>query len=406
MAASLLAPVFFAVLIVWAALGAAVLSVWSVRARHERRLHAALAWLARASSPSPEEAAAALDRTIGALPAGFLIARLAGSSLPGASVRTLSSWLAARSRGQLIGWASRTERRSAARRIEAIHVLVQAGCDEALGLLERALTDGDAQVVSAAISLLGALPRREAAQLLVDALRAARCQPSRIATILDRFPLPIGDLLQPLAADPNPVVRFWGATLLSRYATEQGVRDDVAALVRDADPRVRKAAVETIGNMGGEHAATLALGLLGDPVWYVRAHAARALGDLGRADLAPHVVPLLADRQWWVRQAAKECLEKMGTDVWRDLVKCLDHPDAFARNAAAEVLQNLGILDSLIVIEATTPHPAPDKVEILRKIAAAGGVRMTSALLERADVLLAQRIHALLDSLGLQAAGV
>ena len=36
-----------------------------------------------------------------------------------------------------------------------------------------------------------------------------------------------------------------------------------------------------------------------------------------------------------------------------------DHADAFARNGAAEVLQNVGILDSLVVLEAATMRPSP-----------------------------------------------
>ena len=406
MADGLLVPVFFSVLLAWAVLGAAVAGVYAIRSWRDGRLRRAVAWLNHSSSQSPRDVAAALDGLIGRLPATFLIARLADPSIPDACGRALCVWLAGHSRGRLVACASTTKRRSAGCRAGALRVLVRAGCDEALPLLERALADGDPQLVGVAVNLLGSLSQRRAALALIGALRAGRFQASRIATALDRFPLPIADLLSPLAADPNPIARFWGATLLSRYGNADGVADEVAGLVRDANPQVRKAAIETLGALGGAPAAKLALGLLGDPVWYVRAHAARALGDLGRTDLAEHVLALLADRHWWVRQAAKESLEKMGPGVWRDVIKCLDHADPFARNAAAEVLQNLGVLDSLVVLEATSEHPAPEKIDALRKIAAAGGVRMTNALLERADAHLAQRIRALLDTLGLRAAGI
>ena len=91
-----------------------------------------------------------------------------------------------------------------------------------------------------------------------------------------------------------------------------------------------------------------------DPVSYVRAHAIRALGELGRLDQADRISSLLGDGDWWVRLAAREALEMMGSEVWPVLVRCLDHRDKFVRNGAAEVVQNLGVLDSLIVMEAAT----------------------------------------------------
>ena len=403
--AGFVAAAFLCVVILWAVVGAAVIAVWTRDSRRHRRFRVALARLNElASSARPEDPTLGLDENLRSLPPAFLLSCVTDPSIPNASADILSSWMASRWRRRLVRYAASTEPRQPSRRVNALRVLARTDCD-VVPLLERALQDGDAEVVGAAVSLLGSTADRRAAESLVGALRDNRYQHSRIATALDRFPLPIADLLRSLASDANPTARFWGATLLSRYGDAEGVLDDMARLVRDADPQVRKAAVETLGAVGGDNAAAAALGLLGDPVWYVRAHAARALGDLGVVETAPHVIGLLANQQWWVRQAAKESLEKMGPGVWRDLVKCLDHPDAFARNGAAEVLQNLGILDSLIVLEASDDHPGADKIELLRKIAAAGGVRMTNALLERTDAKLAERIRALLDRIGLEAAG-
>jgi hypothetical protein len=96
----------------------------------------------------------------------------------------------------------------------------------------------------------------------------------------------------------------------------------------------------------------------------------------------------------------------MGSEVWATLVPYLDHTDAFARNGAAEVLQNIGILDSLIVLEAATTRPSPAKIEMLRKIASAGGTRMAEALLDRVDADSRARVRDLLSTLGLELAGV
>ena len=70
------------------------------------------------------------------------------------------------------------------------------------------------------------------------------------------------------------------------------------------------------------------------------------------------------------------------------------------------MLQNIGVLDSLIVLEAVTAKPSAAKLEMLRKIASAGGTRMTAALLERVDARTRPRVRALLETLGLEPAGV
>ena len=156
-----------------------------------------------------------------------------------------------------------------------------------------------------------------------------------------------------------------------------------------------------------EQASTLVTSNLpfNDPVWYVRAHAARAIGRLGCADRVDEVAKLLADREWWVRAAAKEALEELGPVVWREIVPYLEHSDEFARNGAAEILQNNGVLDSLLVLESATASPSPEKVAVLRKIAAAGSARLTQAFAERIEEPLRSRLHELAAELGLDIAG-
>ena len=291
------------------------------------------------------------------------------------------------------------------RRVAALRILSYGRYPAAVDLLERALADQDADVVGTAVALLGLRNDTRAAQLLISALGLATYPPSRVATYLDQFPVPVLAHLRPLLGDSRPAVRFWAATLLGRYAGTEHLDSELAQLANDPEPAVRKAAVESAGKVGGPKAAQMAIDLLSDPVWYVQAHAARALGDLGRLDLAARVAPLLADRQWWVRLAAKEALESMGPEIWPDLVPFLDHPDPFARSGAAEVFQNIGALDNLVVMEAAADGPGPAKIDMLRKIASAGGVRMTDALLERAGPHMRPRIRRLLRMLGLERAG-
>ena len=184
-----------------------------------------------------------------------------------------------------------------------------------------------------------------------------------------------------------------GIVTMLLAATE---RDKLAGVVlNDVGPEIEPAGLARIR------------GYVGKGSWYATwMHAARALASTGRADIAEEIAPLLADREWWVRLAAKESLQQLGDEVWSVLVPYLDHEDGFARNGAAEVLQNIGVLDSLIVLEAVTARPSAAKIEMLRKIASAGGTRMTAALLERVDARTRPRVRALLQTLGLEPAGV
>ena len=92
----------------------------------------------------------------------------------------------------------------------------------------------------------------------------------------------------------------------------------------------------------------------------------------------------------------------MGNDVWPVLVRCIDDQDAFVRNGAAEVFQNLGLLDNLIIIEAATDYPCEEKIDMLRRIKAAGGGRLTDSLIERVGPSVRPRVRRLLSTIGLQ----
>jgi HEAT repeat protein len=292
------------------------------------------------------------------------------------------------------------------RRIAALRLLAHQGYSGIVPLLAQAVADHDSEIVGAALAILGRTPDMKAAEILVGSLKTQHYSSSRIAMYLDQFPLPIPGLLRPLLHHHDATVRYWGVTLLGRHKNVPGLEAELSALTADPAPLVRRAAIASLAHINPAASVAAARPLLGDPVWFVRAHAARAIAETEDEEYAADVAPLLADREWWVRTAAKEALQRMGPAVWSALVPYLDHPDPFARNGAAEVLQNIGILDSLIVLEAATARPSPAKIEMLRKIAAAGGTRMTEALLDRVDQQTRPRVRHLLATLGLEPAGV
>jgi len=296
--------------------------------------------------------------------------------------------------------ASHRTARDKWRRITALRVLFAIDRSRDLGLLVRALDDRDADVAAAALSLLGTSTDPSAADLLVDALRTRRHQRSRIAVEIDRSPHDVAGRLRVLLTDSDPQVRRWAATLLGRYTTIPNLERDLAEAADDPDAAVRKAAVESLGRTQTPVAAVTAIRLLNDPIPFVRAAALRAVAGFDREDLAGEVATLLGDRDWWVRLAAKECLERMGPGVWPVLVRLLEDHDRFVRNNAAEVFQNLGLLDNLIIMEAATDDPADKKIDLLRRVAAA--VRLTDSLTERVGAKIGPRVRELLTTIGLQ----
>ncbi len=348
----------------------------------------------------------ALVALVATLPEAVLLPLAAGAP-DDAGARPMAEAIIARRGREALEALSGTpgHPRHNSRRIAAMQVLALAQSPGVTTLLARVVDERDPEIVGASLALLGRVPDETAAAALIDALKQAKYTPSRIATYLDQFQRPIGADLRPLLHHPDPTVRYWGATLLSRHPVP-GIDQDLAALAADPAPLVRKAAVASLAQIGGPALAPVARRLLADDTWFVRAHAARALASTADAEVAEQIAPLLADREWWVRLAVKESLQQLGDEVWSVLVPYLDHEDGFARNGAAEVLQNIGVLDSLIVLEAVTAKPSTAKLEMLRKIASAGGTRMTAALLERVDARTRPRVRALLETLGLETAGV
>jgi HEAT repeat protein len=198
---------------------------------------------------------------------------------------------------------------------------------------------------------------------------------------LERLKPEPGYLLLPLLRDPDPVVRFWGATLIGPY--EALGEADLIDLTRDDDANVRAAAVEALGGRSGEEAASAALALLDDPAWFVRVHAARSAGQLAGARGAFEITRRLGDARWWVRTAAKDALRSLDREAIPALVPVLSSPDRFARNGAAEVLQDIGLVDHLALEEPDSP--------LLAQIYAAGGPGLREAAESRTARLLRRR---------------
>lgn len=281
-----------------------------------------------------------------------------------------------RSAGRMVRRSSRHRTEAGKwRRVAALRTLVASGHPRSRALVRRALSEHDRDVAGAAIKALGDLGTPWAGEQLIVALRDDRYQRSRIAAQLERFTPMLTESLELLLDDPEPAVRFWGATLLGRCP---GVAlEPLIALTRDADANVRCAAIEALSVRHDVAALGAVRDRLYDERWFVRVHACRAVGELGTIGEAPRLARLLGDPWWWVRSAAKDALHSFGPTVAGVVIPYLEDEDAFARNGAAEVLQDVGFVDSL----ATTGSDG----RLLERIFAAGGPAMREAAHIRAS---------------------
>jgi HEAT repeat protein len=289
------------------------------------------------------------------------------------------------------------------RRIAALRILAFARAEVAWELLERALTDDDQEIVRGTAVILGQVPHRRSAELLVKVLRDARQPQSQTAVFLQAHPGNIDDLLMPLLDEDDPALRYWGAVLAARHTAARYAEERLIALADDVEPPVRKAALDSLGAIRSRAALPVVLKRLDDPVPFVRAHAARALGHLGATVAASALAERLSDSDWWVRDAVKRSLLTLGRGAERALLAHLNNDDAFARNNAAEVLQHLGTFERLLLDEAKGP-PDAGRQAALVKLADAGGLRVWDVVLAHLPERTRRRRSAPLEKLGLRAA--
>ncbi|HEY3176609.1 MAG TPA: HEAT repeat domain-containing protein [Candidatus Polarisedimenticolia bacterium] len=119
-------------------------------------------------------------------------------------------------------------------------------------------------------------------------------------------------------------------------------------LLKHQDADIRARAAFALGSIGDPTSASHLGDALKDPAWFVRAMAAKALGRLKEEGSIEALCTSLADPQWWVRANAAEALKNKGERGMSALLAMLDSKDTYAAQQAVQMLQESGVLDSMI----------------------------------------------------------
>ena len=233
-------------------------------------------------------------------------------------------------------------------RLRALTILVRGELPYAVGLIRRAVREGDVALNTSLLRLAAELKPAVADTLMLDILVVGAHPRSRTATELEPRTSRLLHELSALASHDDPALRYWAIMLLRDETGEAAAALAVTSRAGDRDANVRAAVAEALGGIEVRSARPLLRKLLRDETFFVRAHAARAVASTRDGALAAELRPLLADLNWWVRAAAKEALLQLGDDGLDVARATLDDNDRFARDGALEIILSSGRLHELV----------------------------------------------------------
>jgi HEAT repeat protein len=267
-------------------------------------------------------------------------------------------------------------------RAEAAEKLGLMGSAKATTALVAAMSDPVMEVRVRAARALGNIRTSEALVPLVRALDdPARWSAIRVAGIL----IGAGDesveiLLREFERMPRHA-RISAIDIFGRIRSLKAV-PLLTGLLQSDDPDTRARAAFALGNVGDPGTAPALVATLRDTSWPARAMAARALGRLREDASIPALCSALSDMQWWVRANAAEALKNKGDGGVRALLGMLDASDVYAAQQAVQMLQESGILDSLVAQLGSSE--AGERQQALEVMAKMVKLRRTDLLTEMA----------------------
>jgi len=233
------------------------------------------------------------------------------------------------------------------RKIEAILSLGYIKAGEAMGILEEALFSKDKDIVYFAIISLGQMKTVEAARMLLKVLTKDPASSYKIVSILQDYPKEILDDVVKLIDYHDPMVRYWMAVLLSKFAPAQYIKN-IEKLAHDSSPDVRAAACKCLGNIGSTDARETLMICLKDDNWQVRREAVLGLSKTMKAAVMPQIIELINDASWSVVDAVKEAMTDNIDASLPYIERFLTAADEIPKKYSIYALQDSGYLDKLL----------------------------------------------------------
>ncbi|WP_301070978.1 HEAT repeat domain-containing protein, partial [uncultured Desulfovibrio sp.] len=164
------------------------------------------------------------------------------------------------------------------------------------------------------------------------------------------------------ARSDDVMQRMMAVYALGRYSVTENIAEITDAL-EDADPAIRRVAVEAFLNMGtaAERYLPRLLPRLFDEDKDVRLALVDLLGQIGTPAVMPHLVTALRDENDWVRIRAIEALGvNKNTEAVPTLAEMLEHAEPMVVFRIIEALGRIGGNVAFSVLLGMTDHEDPE----------------------------------------------
>jgi len=243
----------------------------------------------------------------------------------------------------------RLHARSRWRKARAAENLGYFGGPEAVGPLTGLLSHPDETVRAVAARALARIGTPDAAEILARTLNdPSELTRLRMAENLERIgPLATDPLMEALESG-DPRAQVLAARILGSLRAAKAGPTLRQAMIGGVLTDVRAQAALALGRIGNPEDVPALQEAAEDEDWPVRAQIANALGMIGELSTVPTLQKLSVDREWWVRLNASRALANIGPAGERALAEILDGDDRFARDRAATILEERGIVRRVV----------------------------------------------------------
>ncbi len=252
-------------------------------------------------------------------------------------------------------------------------MLGNIGDERAVQGLSRLLESSNYRIADAALFALGKIGTQESLSEITKILdHPTRWTQDRIAAAVEAVGRPAMSLLIRSLEEGTPQTRTLSAEILAKVGGEEALPALRDAL-RDPHTDVRARAAAALGRLRDKDSLEKLLEALEDTRWEVRSQAAKALGEVEDPAALPQLARALRDPEWWVRANAGEAIRRMGEAGEKELAAMLYDDDRFARETAAQALQELGVSERYLQM-AEAGEDLERLKPILKRMAEIGAV--------------------------------